>query len=723
MIRRLMATWKSPYGVQPLRRSGAPGAMCLALIYSSFMASCRDSDASHGRDAVIQLRGATVLSESPSGALWMCDGNGYGYVSRDWGKRWEMTELPGRTGGVGAGNRDEYRRLCFFDTNHAILTGFIGWRSRNKVLWTCTGGISWSERELPCELYVNDTQAASDGHAWIVGSDGILLTSQDYGESWAIAHSPASPQHALSCVHFESAQVGYVGSLWNELWKTTDAGNSWVRLKTPADECGPPVGAPQHTSREPEHPPVRGRDGRSLWPANVAATVQTVQQLTVLGEWLLASQGGQVFYRSREDGATWRVLEVDGHRVVNAHSNAGEMIVVTDDQVVWAVSRTLEVVRRWHGAAPDAPLAIAGDGGRAAILTDGRGKVCTYTAASEGCSWTVVSELPTWLECDYWDVTRDGVLVGASSIALYKSSDGGQHWEECGQGEGIAGVSARRDGTCFVPFSEGGGAEWVRTKEGLSRLPGLPRCSVTSGVRLRRGALWIWEGYTVSADKYTQGIADSNEAEIVGPGFTDMLYASPNEGRTWRAIESHAGAIATALWLGGDDTLSVVMSDGAMRQGHLDRERGTIDGNAMQSVPPPPAGDGREWGTWLMFPEHTRGIVGARVGAREAVVSRTDDGGLHWDQVTSESRDRVQVYGLEGGVIVRIVGDVHEGSQVEEWQDGSFKEIRKCDPGVHDAHVDSSGDLLMRMRDGQVWRLEARTKQVTRVGHIGVRTP
>jgi len=87
----------------------------------------------------------------------------------------------------------------------------------------------WQTVTSPTTLSLQRVHILSEATAWIVGYEGVLLQTTDYGVNWVNKGKVADAN--LYGVWFASAQVGYVVGAGGTLRKTTDAGVSWTDVK------------------------------------------------------------------------------------------------------------------------------------------------------------------------------------------------------------------------------------------------------------------------------------------------------------------------------------------------------------------------------------------------------------------------------------------------------------------------------------------------------------
>ena len=136
-------------------------------------------------ELVVNGRLDTVEVNS-KGEIWFGTATGHVYRSTDWNTTWNEMSVPVRQSwpGTYSSSYDSINHVRFFDAQHAIIAGYMG-DSQNLVYRTVDGGATWSSVILPASLWVYDARTTPEGLAWLVGSDGSLLFSGDFGASWS----------------------------------------------------------------------------------------------------------------------------------------------------------------------------------------------------------------------------------------------------------------------------------------------------------------------------------------------------------------------------------------------------------------------------------------------------------------------------------------------------------------------------------------------------------
>jgi photosystem II stability/assembly factor-like uncharacterized protein len=138
-------------------------------------------------------------------------------------------------------------------------------------------------REVPTRVLLTSVCFIDDQQGWAVGHWGVVLHTQDGGETWKLLRQDTAVDQPLFSVYFTDRSNGLAVGLWSLTLRTTDGGLSWTPIKMPplpgGDEAGPSL-----------FQIFRSRDGALF----------------------IAAEQGAVF-RSNDAGLSWKLLKTGSH--------------------------------------------------------------------------------------------------------------------------------------------------------------------------------------------------------------------------------------------------------------------------------------------------------------------------------------------------------------------------------------------------------------------------
>jgi len=103
---------------------------------------------------------------------------------------------------------------------------------RGYVVYSDDNGNSWSRAKTPAGLALLNGVYFSDANTvWAVGHDSVILKSTDQGKEWAQAYASAKDQSPLMDIIFNDANQGFAVGAYGTFLETTDAGKSWTARK------------------------------------------------------------------------------------------------------------------------------------------------------------------------------------------------------------------------------------------------------------------------------------------------------------------------------------------------------------------------------------------------------------------------------------------------------------------------------------------------------------
>lgn len=266
-------------------------------------------------------------------------------------------------------------------------------------------------------------------NCWAVGERGVVLLSEDAGQSWET--SALSKDCSLTSVCFLTNQIGFVaGAEFNPLSRrrnavllmTRDAGQTWTDLRSGGDTQALTAGFTRTTDLPPLSY-VRFFD---------------LENAIVVGRGDSIGTHGMVF-RSQDGGQSWKALrnseKIAGTNAiwtVGAFLSAKDGIVIGHGNAIGAVvadrivtiKRPLNILRQIHAVSlsPDGQGWLAGDGAFLQHSTDG------------GITWKpVLSAVPPEMTeiLDFKAVCHQGntvCIAGSPGSLVLQSNDSGASW-------------------------------------------------------------------------------------------------------------------------------------------------------------------------------------------------------------------------------------------------------------------------------------------------------
>ncbi|MGB8418664.1 WD40/YVTN/BNR-like repeat-containing protein [Paraburkholderia sp.] len=144
------------------------------------------------------------------------------------------------------------------------------------VLLSDDDGKSYRQaRVVPTNLTLAATYFVGSRKGWAVGHGGVIIATEDGGETWQLERSDMSVDQPLFSVYFRDEKEGWAVGLWSLMLHTTDGGRHWSQLAVPV-----PLGGKK-----------ADKNLYSIFSNGNGTLLMTSEQGLVL--------------RSTDDGATW----------------------------------------------------------------------------------------------------------------------------------------------------------------------------------------------------------------------------------------------------------------------------------------------------------------------------------------------------------------------------------------------------------------------------------
>ena len=241
-----------------------------------------------------------------------------------------------------------------------------GWRivtvGDHGVILLSDDGVRFRQaKSVPVRSMLTTVQMVDARRGFAAGHDGVVLGTQDGGETWLLLHSTPGVEQPVLSLHFDSGEHGLAVGLYGWAMETNDAGRTWSE---------------QH---------VGGEDNdRHLFHLFTSPK----------GTWLIAAEQGTVF-RSIDAGRSWQALATgeqgslwygtalaDGTLLVCGMR--GHLFRSTDDGQTWhavasGTTQSLTAIAQM----PDRTVVIVGMNG-AVLFSKDSGSTFSVTQREQG---------------------------------------------------------------------------------------------------------------------------------------------------------------------------------------------------------------------------------------------------------------------------------------------------------------------------------------------------
>jgi photosystem II stability/assembly factor-like uncharacterized protein len=433
-----------------------------------------------------------------------------------------------------------------------------------------------------------------------------------------------------------------IGTLFSEIYKSTDGGATW----TPKTFGGFNLGLVVTDIRyDPFHPSavyaasnlgfIASTDGGETWnffgDAGVGLTALAVDPTTAGTVYGVNATGFGVF-KSTDAGATWTAA--------NTNLSVGGVLPLVESIAVDPASPETVVI------------GTSGDG--AFISTDG---AATWTAAGPEMRSTFVDSLAFPIG------SPSGIYAGTFGAGVYRSDDGAKSWTPSSAGLNASlvhtliadpAVPGRLVAGAFdgVSVSTDGGASWAPSNAGL---PADPVDSLALGAAGKLYAATIGGGLFASTDggaswqASANGLSDSDIASVaVDPSNPSTVYAGTahpydgtNSERVYKSLDGGASWTQTGLDAQGSaiallivDPLQPAQVAAIAAPGSASYFQTTNGGSDWSTITPSSACGGVN--TVLYDDAHAAILVGGGFG-----LCRSGDGGGSWTLISVASEASV----------------------------------------------------------------------------------
>lgn len=626
------------------------------------------------------------ISVSPAGVLWLTTFMAEVYRSDDGGRTWAEVRLPSIKAPDLSWGGDHLDQVTFFDATRGMISGSIG-KNPTRILLTADGGATWKAVPLPIEglFWVYDVQATADGHAWLAGSSGDVLVTDDYGQTWRVLAKPFSDEQRTMSVWFDSPLLGAAGSMKDGAVATTrDGGRTWSTFET-AKRSDVLRGCPDHGDRR-------------------------VERVRIDAKRLIVAQCGGVFAASHETPRSWTAITAAGKPLVDFDvTAAGNLIGVTSDRHV--IEETKDGAVRALATLDRLPAAMSVSGNRI-VLIDETKKVTSFNGTNWHASRLLGQGVGTSWPIEMLDRGAGDLLWGVSRLFLYRSADGGRTWERVTElpadkdGLDVEGVHVQSDGDVLLYDAWGWVRRWDVRVGRMTPVPVLNGLDVVGS--FRRADVWLLFGGQQFRIEILPTFVDGQRGGTTDYGF---VAASTDGGRTWSMIDRWEDGGPQAAFLSDDDRLTLLAPRG-VRQGAV-----TIAPTVaakMQTLLPASGSSGAPFldDAVLDLLDAPRGWISGTAVRGGRVAYRTADGGRSWKPARSTDYPNIALYRLFDGTWIGMTAQ----RQLQRWTGTRFASMANAPARLTRVWVDSQGSLSLWSEDGSIHVLDARAGTLRRIG-------
>ncbi len=172
---------------------------------------------------------------------------------------------------------------------------------------------------------------------WAVGHWGVVLRTDDAGESWKVQRTDTSADQPLFSVHFRDRNHGWAVGLWSLLISTDDGGKTWTPVRLP-----PPPGAKKADRNlqkifanrmgtlfiaAEQGMVLKSYDGEKWSYLNTGYKGTFWTGIVLNNGTLLVGGLRGTIYRSTDDGRTWRESKSEWKSSITDFAETGGKVV------------------------------------------------------------------------------------------------------------------------------------------------------------------------------------------------------------------------------------------------------------------------------------------------------------------------------------------------------------------------------------------------------------
>lgn len=100
---------------------------------------------------------------------------------------------------------------------------------RGVVIYSDDAGESWTQADVPVRATLTAVTFVDERTGFAVGHDAVILKTADAGATWSLLNFEPESQVVLLNVRFGDPQTGFVVGSNGQLWSTRDGAATWAR--------------------------------------------------------------------------------------------------------------------------------------------------------------------------------------------------------------------------------------------------------------------------------------------------------------------------------------------------------------------------------------------------------------------------------------------------------------------------------------------------------------
>ena len=128
-------------------------------------------------------------------------------------------------------HKDTFLDIACINSQQAVIVG-----DRGQILITHgTYKNLWAPHDSKTREMLTSVFFIDDQHGWAAGHGGVIIHTEDGGESWEVQRESSPRNLPLFDIQFVSQKIGYASGAYDTVLKSVDGGKSWRSISTGTD--------------------------------------------------------------------------------------------------------------------------------------------------------------------------------------------------------------------------------------------------------------------------------------------------------------------------------------------------------------------------------------------------------------------------------------------------------------------------------------------------------